>query len=152
MRELLVSITLVSLITSLSLAVMPEGSLKKYVKLACALVFLAFAVSKLTHGGIEDITLPKIEIEDKTDEFNKAVAEKTKEITEKNVRDAVRTKFEIAEDDIEVKIELLQEQDGLVISDVHIRIYGIKNAVKVTAVKKYVSGLLDCEVTAESAE
>ena len=152
MRELLVSITLVSLITSLSLAVMPEGSLKKYVKLACALVFLAFAVSNFTHGGIENMTLPKIEIEDKTDEFNKAVVEKTKEITEKNVRDAVKKKFAIPENDIEVRVELWQGQDGLVISGVAIRLYGIKNTVKVTDVKKYVSGLLDCEVTAESAE
>ena len=34
MREFLVSVTLVSLITSLSLMIMPEGGLKKYVKLA----------------------------------------------------------------------------------------------------------------------
>ena len=98
------------------------------------------------------MTLPKIEIEDKTDEFNKAVVEKTKEITEKNVRDAVKKKFAIPENDIEVRVELWQGQDGLVISGVAIRIYGIKNTVKVTDVKKYVSGLLDCEVTAESTE
>lgn len=152
MREFLVSVTLVSLITSLSLMIMPEGGLKKYVKMAVSLAFCAFVVSSFVGGDIGDISLPKVEIRDESGKFREEVIKKTVENAEKNLKDAVKKKFNISENDIEVKVEIYDGKNGLEISGVHIKLYGIKNTVKVTAVKKYAEELFDCEVTAESAE
>ncbi len=152
MREFLVSVTLVSLITSVSLMIMPEGGLKKYVKLAVSLAFCAFVVSSFAKGDIGSISLPDVEIQDNSGEFRKAVIENTRKNAEKNLKDAVNKKFHISENDIEVKVGIRDGENGLEISDVYVKLYGIKNTVKVTAVKKYAEELFDCEVTAESAE
>lgn len=152
MREFLVSVTLVSLITSVSLMVMPEGGLKKYVKLAVSLAFCAFIVSSFVKGDIGGISLPEVEIQDSSGEFRKAVIESTKKNAEKNLKDAVKEKFHISENDMEVRVGINDTEQGLVISEIYVRLYGIKNTVKVTAVKKYAEELFNCEVTAESAE
>lgn len=152
MREFLVSVTLVSLITSLSLMIMPEGGLKKYVKLALSLVFCAFVISSFTGGNAGNISLPSVQVQDRTDEFYESVLKKTKENTEKNLRDAIIKKFSVSENDIEVSVQLSGTPEALKLENVHIRLYGIKNTVKLTAVKKYAEGLLDTQVTAEYAE
>ncbi len=152
MRDFLVSVTLVSIITSLSLMIMPEGGLKKYVKLAVSLAFFAFVISSLDIGGIGNISLPEVEIEDKSDEFYKAVVEKTRENAEKNLKNAIAEKFSISKNDIEISIGLTDGENGLAVSNVNVTLYGIENTVKVTAVKKYAEDLLECTVTARSAE
>ena len=152
MREILVSVTLVCLITSLALMIMPEGGLKKYVKLSISLSFIAFTVSQFGNGAIGDISLPYVEIKDRSDEFYASVIEEAKENAINSLKSAIGQKFNVSKNDIELDLTLEDTENGLVISDVYIKLFGIKNTVKVTAVKKYIEELLGCRVTAGSSE
>lgn len=152
MREFIVSLTLVSLITSICLMIMPEGGLKKYVKMALSLVFIVFAVSAFTASPSDGLSVPRLDIRDRTDELYDSVIKEAKKTTEKNLTDAIAKKFFIPKEDIEITVEFSGERTALEVSRVYIRIHGIKNAVKVTAVKKYAENMLEGQIIAEYAE
>lgn len=149
MREFLYSVITVSVITSLSLMICPEGSLKKYVRLALSLVFIAFVITSLKKCRFdEDIDLPKHSVEDMTDDVYGAVVEKTKENITISLTDMIVEKFNIKKEDISVEITVSGDYSSVEIDSVKVVIRGLSNALKVTEVKNYVRDRLGCDVLA----
>ncbi len=146
MRQFLVSVTLISFISSIVLMIMPEGGLKKYVKLSLSLTFTAFIVSSFTAGNIGQLSLPSVNIEDRSGEFYNSVIEKAKENTEQNLKNAICKKYSVSESDIDITAEVEGDTDSLEISRVNIKLRGVKNTVKLTYVKKYAENLMNTEV------
>lgn len=129
--------------------IMPEGGLKKYVKLSLSLTFTAFIVSSFTTGNIGQISLPDVNIEDRSGEFYNSVIEKAKENTELNLKNAICKKYSVSGSDIDVSVEVEGDIGALEISRVNIKLRGIKNTVKLTYIKKYAENLMNTEVYTE---
>ncbi len=129
--------------------IMPEGGLKKYVKLSLSLTFTAFIVSSFTTGNIGEISLPDVNIEDRSGEFYNSVIEKAKENTELNLKNAICKKYSVSGSDIDVSVEVEGDIGALEISRVNIKLRGIKNTVKLTYIKKYAENLMNTEVYTE---
>lgn len=149
MRQFLVSVTVISFISAIVLMIMPEGGLKKYVKLSLSLTFTAFIVSSFTTGNIGQISLPDVDIEDRSGEFYNSVIEKAKENTELNLKNAICKKYSVSGSDIDVSVEVEGDIGALEISRVNIKLRGIKNTVKLTYIKKYAEDLMNTEVYTE---
>ena len=149
MRQFLVSVTVISFISAIVLMIMPEGGLKKYVKLSLSLTFSAFIVSSFTTGNIGEISLPDVNIEDRSGEFYNSVIEKAKENTELNLKNAICKKYSVSGSDIDVSVEVEGDIGALEISRVNIKLRGIKNTVKLTYIKKYAENLMNTEVYTE---
>ena len=129
--------------------IMPEGGLKKYVKLALCLIFTAFTVSSFSTGNIGQLSLPSVNIEDKSGEFYNLVIARAKENTEQNLKNAICKKYSVNASDIDVEVSIEGDIGALEISRVHIKLKGVKNTVKLTYIKKYAEDLMNTEVITE---
>lgn len=129
--------------------IMPEGGLKKYVKLALCLIFTAFTVSSFSTGNIGQFSLPSVNIEDKSGEFYNSVIARAKENTEQNLKNAICKKYSVNASDIDVEVSIEGDIGALEISRVHIKLKGVKNTVKLTYIKKYAEDLMNTEVITE---
>ncbi len=140
MRELLISTVCVSIITSLFLMIMPDGGLKKYVKLAVSLVFIAFVFSSFKGGKLENtLKMPSFEIEDMTDQTYDMIVSKTKENIENAVSSEICEKFSINKEDVTVLVTLSEDYSSLEIQSLTVSVRELSNAVKITGIKKHLT-------------
>ena len=140
MRELLISVVSVSILSSIFLMIMPDGGLKKYVKLAISLVFIAFVFSSFKGVDLENtLKMPDHTVEDMTDGTYDMIVDKTKENIGNTVASEICEKFNISKEDLTVDITLSGEYSALEIQSLVVSVKGLSNSVKVTGIKNYLS-------------
>lgn len=140
MRELLISVVSVSILSSIFLMIMPDGGLKKYVKLAISLVFIAFVFSSFKGVDLENtLKMPDHTTEDMTDGTYDMIVDKTKENIGNAVTSEICEKFNIKKEDLTVDITLSGEYSALEIQSLVVSVKGLSNSVKVTGIKNYLS-------------
>mgnify|MGYP003296687561 CR=1 FL=1 len=140
MRELLISVVSVSILSSIFLMIMPDGGLKKYVKLAISLVFIAFVFSSFKGVDLENtLKMPNYTVEDMTNGTYDMIVDKTKENIGNAVASEICEKFNINKEDLTVDITLSGEYSALEIQSLVVSVKGLSNSVKVTGIKNYLS-------------
>lgn len=140
MRELLISVVSVSILSSIFLMIMPDGGLKKYVKLAISLVFIAFVFSSFKGVDLENtLKMPNYTVEDMTDGTYDMIVDKTKKNIGNAVTSEICEKFNINKEDLTVDITLSGEYSALEIQSLVVSVKGLSNSVKVTGIKNYLS-------------
>lgn len=145
MRDVLISLVLLSAVCTVALLLSPDGGLKKYVSLCCSLcavAFIAASVSFVLPGGFE---LPRSEIEDKTEELRKLAVQTAIENIKNSVISAAEDKYGILPECISVEVQAdASDYSEVKLTGIYITLSGLENAVKVTRLKTYIQQTFDC--------
>ena len=145
-RELFQALAALAAIGTAVLAVCPEGELKKYVKLCCALCAVALFSSLLPFSpSLSYDAGEKYEIADLSGETVKLVIEKTLSNVEIAVSDLAEQKYGISKDDMAVKAYAdSSDTENVRLIKIECELHGLKNALFVTGLERYVEDRFGC--------
>ena len=154
MRTLFTLLAALSAICTAALVICPEGEIKKYVKLCCALCAAAAFVSFLP-GSVtaSDPGFTEFTVEDISAEAAQMVIERTLGGIEEAVYSAAEQKYGIARSDLTVKaVADSSDLQNIKLVSVNCELKGLKNAIMMKSLQNYVADRFACECKVEFTE
>ena len=154
MRSLFALLAALAAICTAVLAVCPEGDLKKYVKLCCALCAVSAIASFLPgSASLSDIGFTEAAVEDLSGEAAQMVIERTLHGIEEAVYSAAEQKYGVTRDDLTVSVTAdSSDPQNVRLLSVNCGLKGLKNAVIMKSLENYVADRFGCECSVEFIE
>ena len=136
------------------LAVSPEGELKKYVKLCCALCAVSVFVSLLPLSPSSYGTgFEAYEVEDLSGEAVRLTVERTLSNVEEAVYSAAEQKYGIKKDGLTVKAEAdMSDIQNVKLTVIKCEVRGLQYAIYMKSLQNYISDSFGCVCEVRYAE
>ncbi|MFA6948805.1 MAG: hypothetical protein WCQ72_07475 [Eubacteriales bacterium] len=150
-RQLIMSLVCVSLISGIVLTAAPDGTLKKYLTLIISLVTTLLLISPLTLLASAGDILPRFDGADTADTEKYAdirdreLISAAQELVGNAIRGCIADKFSLPPADIEVEVICELDADGETnVASARITLSGVGYAVVRSAIAEYAASLAQC--------